>query len=46
MAPCMLYNLAKREDLNKAGSKLLKTKWYDKLLKEDFKKLNIKKKIL
>ena len=46
MAPCMLYNLATREDLNKAGSKLLKTKWYDNLLTEDFKKLNIKKKIL
>ena len=43
-APCMLYNLAKREDLNKAGKKLLKTKWYDNLLTEDFKKLNIKKK--
>jgi hypothetical protein len=44
MAPCMLYNLAKREDLNNAGKKLLKTKWYDNLLTEDFKKLNIKKK--
>jgi len=46
MAPCVLYNLAKREDLNKANDKLLKTKWYDSLLTEDFKKLNIKKKIL
>ena len=46
MAPCMLYNLAKREDLSKAGKKLQKTKWYDNLLTEDFKKLNIKKKIL
>ena len=45
-APCMLYNLAKREDLNKAGKKLLKTKWYDNLLTEDFKRLNIKKKIV
>tara|TARA_R100000664_G_C2698842_1_gene99983 strand:+ start:279 stop:713 length:435 start_codon:yes stop_codon:yes gene_type:complete len=44
MAPCMLYNLAKREDLNKAGEKLLKTKWYDNLLTEDFKILNVKKK--
>ena len=44
MAPCMLYNLAKREDLTKAGKKLLKTKWYDNLLTEDFKRLNIKKK--
>ena len=43
-APCMLYNLAKREDLNKAGDKLLKTKWYDNLLTEDLKRLNIKKK--
>ena len=42
-APCVLYNLAKREDLTKAGNKLLKTKWYDKLLTEDFKRLNIKK---
>ena len=46
LAPCMLYNLAKREDLNKAGKKLLKTKWYDNLLTEDFKRLNIKKKIV
>ena len=45
-APCMLYNLAKREDLTKAGKKLLKTKWYDNLLTEDFKRLNIKKKIV
>ena len=43
-APCVLYNLAKREDLNKAGKKLLNTKWYSNLLTEDFKKLNIKKK--
>ena len=43
-APCVLYNLAKREDLTKAGSKLSKTKWYDNLLTEDFKRLNIKKK--
>ena len=46
LAPCMLYNLAKREDLTKAGKKLLKTKWYDNLLTEDFKRLNIKKKIV
>jgi|TARA_Y100000004_G_C8837962_1_gene379200 hypothetical protein len=45
MAPCMLYNLAKRKDLTKAGKKLYKTKWYDNLLSKDFKKLNIKKKI-
>ena len=45
-APCMLYNLATREDLSKAQKKLKKTKWYDNLLTEDFKKLNIKKKIL
>ena len=45
-APCMLYNLATREDLSKAQEKLQKTKWYDNLLTEDFKKLNIKKKIL
>ena len=45
-APCMLYNLAKRKDLQEAGEKLLKTKWYDNLLTEDFKRLNIKKKIL
>ena len=45
-APCMLYNLATREDLSKAGKKLQKTKWYDNLLTEDFKKLNIKKKLL
>ena len=44
MAPCVLYNLAKREDLSKAGNKLSKTKWYDNLLTEDFKRLNIKKK--
>ena len=42
-APCMLYNLAKRKDLNEAGNKLKKTKWYDNLLTEDFKRLNIKK---
>ena len=42
----MLYNLATREDLNKAQEKLQKTKWYDNLLTEDYKKLNIKKKIL
>ena len=46
MAPCMLYNLATREALSKAGKKLQKTKWYDNLLTEDFKRLNIKKKIL
>ena len=45
-APCMLYNLATREDLSKAQEKLQKTKWYDNLLTEDYKKLNIKKKIL
>ena len=37
-APCMLYNLATREELNKAQEKLQKTKWYDNLLKEDYKK--------
>ena len=36
----MLYNLATREDLSKAQKKLQKTKWYDNLLTEDFKKLN------
>ena len=45
-APCMLYNVAKRKDLSEAQKKLKKTKWYDNLLTEDFKKLNIKKKIL
>ena len=45
-APCMLYNLATREDLSKAQKKLQKTKWYDNLLTEDYKKLNINKKIL
>ena len=43
LAPCMLYNLAKKKDLNDAAKKLLKTKWYDNLLTEDFKRLNIKK---
>ena len=43
-APCMLYNLAKRTDLSEAQNKLKKTKWYDRLLTEDFKRLNIKKK--
>ncbi len=43
-APCVLYNLAKKKDLNKANEKLKKTKWYDNLLTEDFKRLNIKKK--
>ena len=42
-APCMLYNLAKRKDLNEAGNKLKKTKWYDNFLTEDFKQLGIKK---
>ena len=42
-APCVLYNLAKRKDLSEAGNKLKKTKWYDNLLTEDFKRLNIKK---
>ena len=42
----MLYNVAKRKDLSEAQKKLKKTKWYDNLLTEDFKKLNIKKKIL
>ena len=45
-APCILYNVAKRKDLSEAQKKLKKTKWYDNLLTEDFKKLNIKKKIL
>ena len=45
-APCMLYNVAKWKDLSEAQKKLKKTKWYDNLLTEDFKKLNIKKKIL
>ena len=42
-APCMLYNLAKKKDLSEAGKKLLKTKWYDNLITEDYKRLNIKK---
>ena len=42
-APCMLYNLAKKKDLNEAAKKLLKTKWYDNLITEDYKRLNIKK---
>jgi hypothetical protein len=42
-APCVLYNLAKKKDLNEANKKLKKTKWYDNLLTEDFKRLNIKK---
>ena len=42
-APCILYNLAKRSDLSEAQKKLKKTKWYDNLLTEDFKQLNIKK---
>ena len=42
-APCVLYNLTKKKDLFEASDKLKKTKWYDNLLKEDFKQLNIKK---
>ena len=42
-APCVLYNLAKRSDLSESQKKLKKTKWYDDLLTEDFKRLNIKK---
>ena len=42
-APCVLYNLAKTKDLHEASDKLKKTKWYDKLLREDFKRLGIKK---
>ena len=42
-APCVLYNLAKKKDLHEANDKLKKTKWYDKLLREDFKRLGIKK---
>jgi hypothetical protein len=42
-APCVLYNLAKKKDLHEANEKLKKTKWYDNLLTEDFKKLAIKK---
>lgn len=42
-APCVLYNLAKKKDLFEASNKLKKTKWYDNLLTEDFKRLNIKK---
>ena len=45
-APCVLYNVAKRKDLAEAQKKLKKTKWYDNLLTEDFKRLNINKKIL
>ena len=42
-APCVLYNLAKKKDLHEANEKLKKTKWYDNLLTEDFKRLSIKK---
>ena len=42
-APCVLYNLTKKKDLFEASDKLKKTKWYDNLLTEDFKRLNIKK---
>ena len=42
-APCVLYNLANKKDLFEASDKLKKTKWYDNLLTEDFKRLNIKK---
>ena len=42
-APCVLYNLAKKKDLFEASDKLKKTKWYDKLLKEDLKRLGVKK---
>ena len=42
-APCVLYNLAKKKDLFEASGKLKKTKWYDKLLKEDLKRLGVKK---
>ena len=42
-APCVLYNLAKKKDLFEASDKLKKTKWYDNLLKEDFKRLGVKK---
>ena len=39
----MLYNLAKKKDLYESSKKLKKSKWYDNLLTEDFKKLVIKK---
>ena len=42
-APCVLYNLAKKKDLYESSKKLKKTKWYDKLLKEDLKRLGVKK---
>ena len=42
-APCVLYNLAKRSDLSESQKKLKKTKWYDNLLKEDLKRLGVKK---
>ena len=42
-APCVLYNLAKKEDLFEASEKLIKTKWYDNFLTEDFKRLGVKK---
>ena len=42
-APCVLYNLTKKKDLFEASDKLKKTKWYDNLLKEDFKRLGVKK---
>ena len=38
-----MSNLAKKKDLHEASNKLKKTKWYDNLLTEDFKKLVIKK---
>ena len=42
-APCVLYNLTKKKDLFEASNKLKKTKWYDNLLKEDLKRLGVKK---
>ena len=42
-APCVLYNLANKKDLFEASGKLKKTKWYDNLLTEDFKRLGVKK---
>ena len=42
-APCVLYNLAKKKDLYESSKKLKKSKWYDNLLTEDFKRLAIKK---
>ena len=42
-APCVLYNLTKKKDLFEASDKLKKTKWYDNLLKEDLKRLGVKK---